>query len=258
MTQEQPEPAEKATDEEPPWWDDPHLPWSHQPTKADLACWAAIAIVGVWALASIPLRTILIGLNPPMAAMVHGGRSSTVAAGAWTAVYGGPIVVYWIVASLSLVKFSWVYWWAGHLWGPAIIEMFAGKSDRARRRAERAVALTNRFSLLAIFLTFLPIPFPMPVVFAAIGAAGTRLRRFLIPVVAVSACYQALYLALGWWIGEPAVKIVNLYAEYMWYVTIAVLVGMVVIWFIRSRRQAGAESAAAQRRAEDDPPETKA
>ncbi len=236
---DEPIPAEEET----PWWDDPSLPWRHRPTRADLACWAWIAVVGIWALATIPLRTVLIGWNPPAAAMIMGGRASVVASGAWTRVNGGPLVVYWLLASLSLVKFSWVYWWAGKLWGSNVITLLAGQSARAKRRADRAVRVTNRFRLLAIFLTFLPIPFPMPIVFAAIGAAGSSLRRFLPPVIAVSALFQAGYLALGWWIGQPAVDIVNLYAKYMWYVTIAVVVVMVALWWWRQRKAPAKEDA---------------
>ncbi len=226
----------ETTEEEQPWWDDPSLPWRHKPTRTDLACYAWIAVVGIWALATLPLRAILIGWSPPAAAMIMGGRTSVVATGAWVWAHGGPWILYWLVAALSLVKFSWVYWWAGKLWGSNIITILAGQSARAQRRADRAVRVTNRFWLLAIFLTFLPIPFPMPVVFAALGAAGTPLKRFLPPVIAISALFQAGYLALGYWIGEPAVKLVELYAQYMWYFTIALLVVMLVTWWWRNRK----------------------
>ncbi len=170
--------------------------------------------------------------------MIMGGRTSVVAAGAWVWAHGGPWVVYWLVAAVSLVKFSWVYWWAGKLWGTNIITILAGQSARAQRRADRAVRLTKRFWLLAVFLTFLPVPFPMPVVFAALGAAGTPLKRFLPPVIGFSALVQAGYLALGYWIGEPAVELVNLYAQYMWYVTIALLVGVIATFWWRNRTPA--------------------
>lgn len=230
------------SDEEPPWWDDPSLPWRHKPTKADLTCWSMIAVVGIYTIVIIPLRLVLIGWWPPGAAMITGGRTSVVATGAWAFVNGGPVVLYWLVAAISLVKFSWVYWWAGRLWGTNIIELLAGKSEKAKRRAERAVRVTNRFSLLAIFLTFLPAPFPMPIVYAAIGAAKTPLKRFLPPVLIISTFFQAVYLGVGWWIGEPAVALVNLYAQYMWYITIAIMVGMFLTWLWRRHRSAKANA----------------
>ena len=233
---------EEPAEEEKPWWDDPSLPWRHKPTRADLACWAWIAVVGVYGIALMPLRAVLIGWSPPAAAMITGGRTSVVATGAWTFVHGGPIILYWLVASVSLVKFSWVYWWAGRLWGTEIIHILAGQSARAKRSADRAVRVTNRFSLLAIVLTFLPLPFPMPIVFAALGAADTPFKRFFPPVLITSAVFQAGYLALGWWIGEPAVAIVNLYAQYMWYVMLVLLVGMIVTWVWRQRHNAHQET----------------
>ena len=230
--------AEKPeeTPEEKPWWDDPSLPWRHKPTRQDLACWAFIAVVGIYGIALWPMRAILIGWSPPAAAMITGGRASVVATGAWAYVHGGPLILYWLVASISLIKFSWVYWWAGHLWGTEIIHILSGRSARTKKQADRAVRITNRFSLLAIFLTFLPIPFPMPIVFAAIGAAGDPLKRFLPPVFVVSCLFQAGYLALGWWIGEPAVTVVNLYAKYMWYVMLAILAGMIATWWWHRRK----------------------
>ena len=224
-----------TAEEEKPWWDDPSLPWRHKPTRADLACWAWIAVVAVYGFAIMPLRAVLIGWSPPAAAMISGGRASVVATGAWVRVHGGPLILYWLVASLSLVKFSWVYWWAGRLWGTNIIELLAGQSARAKRRAEHTVKLTNRFRVLAIFLSFLPIPIPMPIVYAAIGAAGASLKRFLPPVIVASSIFQAGYFALGWWIGQPAVDLVNLYAKYMWYVSLAMLVGILATWWWRQR-----------------------
>ncbi len=220
------------------WWDDPNLPWRHKPTRADMACWIAIAAVGVYGLAMLPLRPVLLGLNPPVAAMITGGRTSVVATGAWAHVNGGPVLVYWLVSTLSIIKLDWVYWWAGKLWGDGIIDMFAGRSARAKRRAERAVRLTHRFDNLAVMMTYLPMPFPTAVVYAAVGASGMSLRRFLAVNFVSAGVFQALYLWLGWSIGQPAVDLVKLYADYMWYVSIAILAGMVVTYLWRERRKA--------------------
>ena len=223
------------------WWDDPSLPWKHKPTKTDLACWAWIAVVGIYGLVLLPLRPILLGMSPPVAAAITGGRTSVVATGAFWAVDGGPILLYWLLATLSIVKFDWVYWWAGKLWGEGLIEILAGRSKRSKRNADRAVRVTRRFQTLAIALTYLPIPFPRPIVFAALGAAGTSIQRTMGTNIACAAVVQAIYLAIGWRIGEPAVALVKLYADYMLYVTIAILVGMVVAWWWR-RRSAKADA----------------
>jgi membrane protein DedA with SNARE-associated domain len=220
------------------WWDDPRLPWRHKPTRADLSCYAAIAILGVYGLIMLPLRPLLLA-NPPLSAIINGGRTSVVATGAWIEVNGGPIALYWVLVTLSIVKFDWVYWWAGKLWGPAILETFTGRSKMSKRRAEIVLRFTHRYETLAVIATYLPLPIPMPLIYAAVGASGMRLRKFLIIDIATAAVTQAGYLAVGWWIGEPAVRIVKIYADYSWYVTIGLLVVMVATWWWRRSRTSG-------------------
>ena len=61
-----------------------------------------------------------------------------------------------------------------------LIEVWSGRSDRARKRNQRAIAFTHKYETWAIFVTYLPIPMPAAVVYAALGAAGTKLSKFLI------------------------------------------------------------------------------
>jgi membrane protein DedA with SNARE-associated domain len=218
------------------WWDDPRLPWRHKPARADIACYTAIAIIGVWALVMLPLRPLLLA-NPPLSALINGGRASVVATGAWVEVNGGPIILYWLGATLSIVKFDWVYWWAGNLWGHAILESFTGRSRMSKRRAEIVLRFTHRYETLAVIATYLPLPLPMALIYAAVGVSGMRLRKFLVIDIVAAAVTQAGYLALGWWIGEPAVRIVKVYADYSWYLTIAILVVMLATWWWRRSRK---------------------
>ncbi len=224
------EPAEKE------WWDDPALPWRHKPTRTDLWCWAALSLVGLFGLALLPFRPVLIA-NPYLGAVVTGGRTAMVTLGAFLRVDGGPVWLWWLIGTVSLMKFDVIYWWAGKLWGEAIITSFSGKTERAKRRAARALRLTERYSVLAILITYLPIPFPAAVVYAAVGAAGMRLWFFLLIHLIGAGMAQALYLWLGWSIGEPAVAIVKTYADYLWYLTLGILGFMLVTWWWRKRRE---------------------
>lgn len=216
------------------------LPWSHSPTKKDIACWALIMVISVYTILVVVLRPRLITWSPAAAAVITGGRSSVVATGAFARVDGDPwwfIAVVWVVAAVSLVKWSWVYWWAGHLWGQGILDLWGGQTERSQKRAARAVRVAQRIWPLAVVLTFLPLPFPMPIVFAAIGMAGISLGRFLVPVLASSLVLQAVYLALGWWIGQPVVDIVNLIARYLLWITLAILAGTIAVYVWRERQK---------------------
>jgi membrane protein DedA with SNARE-associated domain len=227
-------PADEATGPK-EWWDDPRLPWRHKPTRSDIVCYTGIAIIGIWALVMLPLRPLLLA-NPPLSAVINGGRTSVVATGAWIEVNGGPIVLYWAAVTLSILKFDWVYWWAGKLWGPVILETFTGNSKMSKRRAEIVLKFTHRYETLAVVATYLPLPLPMALIYAAVGASGMRLRKFLIIDIITAAVSQAGWLWLGWSIGEPAVRIVRIYADYSLYVTIGILVVMLATWWWRRSR----------------------
>jgi len=42
-------------------------------------------------------------------------------------------------------------------------------------------------------------------------------------------------MAVGYWIGEPAVQVVDTYGRYLWYLSIAILVGMFAVFWYRQR-----------------------
>ncbi len=227
------DPSAPAEDE---WWDDPSLPWSHKPTRADLGCLTAMGLVGVYGLVMLPLRPVMLGLAPHILGSL-GYRTGLVMVGALASVgdVWWPLVL--LLGSLMAMKFDWIYWWAGRLWGRKIVEVWAaGKSERTRRWYDRVWGATRRYESLAIVVTYLPLPLPAGVIYAALGAAGTRLSKFLLVGAASSLVTTACYLALGFWIGEPAVELVDAYGRYLWYLSIAILVGMLAVYWWRQRR----------------------
>lgn len=237
---ERPEPETPAEDETPKeWWDDPALPWKHKPTRSDIACFTAMMVVTVYGLVMMPLRPVLLTLSPYILASL-GHRTGVVMLGANAAIHPNP---WWapmlVVASLSVMKFDWIWWWAGKLWGRALIEHQAEQSPRAKKRVERAERLTQRYDILAMGLTYLPIPIPAGVIYMALGISGTSLKKFLAVDFVFAALAQSFYMYLGYRIGEPAVRWLNEYGKYMWYLSIAILVGMfVTLWWRGQQKKA--------------------
>ena len=122
---------------------------------------------------------MLLGANPYLLAALGGSRTSAVTIGALAATGVGFWPAGLLLGTFGAVKFDWLYWWAGRLWGRGLIEIVAGRSPRAARNAARAERLARRFGVLAIVLTYI-VPLPSGVVYATVAAAGMRLRTFLI------------------------------------------------------------------------------
>ncbi|WOP17319.1 DedA family protein [Raineyella sp. LH-20] len=221
-----------------PWWDDPSLPWSHEPTRRDLVCWSGIGLVGIYSLVMLPLRPVLLGYTPYVLAAVSGSRTAVVMIGALSATGDHWWWLGWLLATLSILKFDWVYFWAGKLWGRGLLEVMTGTSERARKRNERAERFALRWAVPAVLVTYLPIPLPAPIIYASVGAAGMSWRRFLVVDAVGAAVLQGVYLLLGHQLGEPAVRIVETYAKYsIWLslVLLAVVIGG-MLWGDRRRK----------------------
>ncbi|MFW6597499.1 DedA family protein [Propionibacteriaceae bacterium Y2011] len=250
MTRTEPEEAadhEPETDEsgdEQEWWADPRMPWrGRKPSKADIGCLFAIMGMGIYALAMMPLRPVLLALNPYVLAAISGSSIAMATIGAYAAVDGG---FWWVfgllVGTLSIIKFDWIYWWAGRLWGQGLIDyLLQGRSERAKRNAARAQKLTHRYETLALAATYIPlVPIPAAIIYGALGISGTSLRKFLILDIVFALITRAGYMALGFWVGQPAVDFLEIYGRYAWYLSIAIIVGIVVVSIVRSQRKAKA------------------
>ena len=228
------------------WWQDPGMPWKHKPGRADIACLSWIGVLGLWGLAMIPLRSWLMGLNPPLLVGLTGSRAAIAALGALVRV--GDYIAWWwpmLAGLLMSVKFDWVYWWAGKLWGRGMIEIWAGQSKRAAKSYARAERWALRWGALGILLAYVPIPLPiMAVVFVLAGASGMSLKKFILLDAISSLIWQMGYFVLGYAIGSPAVYILQQYARIANYVAIGLLV-VIVGGYIFRQGQKTRETAAA-------------
>ncbi len=221
---------------DPDWWDDPSLPWRHKPTRADIACFSWISVVAIYSLVMMPLRPLLLASAPHVLASL-GSWTGSILIGARAAVGDPWWPLVWVLGTFGLIKFDWVYWWAGRLWGRNLIEVWSGRSERARRTNERAERFARKYETWAIAITFLPIPLPRAVIFAVLGEAGTSLKKFLTVALASSFVSTGAYLAVGYWIGEPAVAVMEAYGRYLWYLSLAILVAMLGNYWWKQRSQ---------------------
>ncbi len=234
-----PEPTSASATDEQEWWRDPSLPWKHKPEPADIACMAWMSAAGIYSLVMLPLRPAILALSPIVVGSL-GYRTGLVMSGALAAVGNPWWPLVWVLGTLGAIKFDWVFWWAGRRWGRDIIEVWSGRSARARRINDRAEGIARRWGGLAIALTFLPIPLPAAVVYAVVGESGMSLRRFLTWAGLSSFLTTGGYILLGYFIGEPAVALMDTYGKYLWYYSIALLVVVMGGYFYNERRKKNA------------------
>jgi membrane protein DedA with SNARE-associated domain len=221
------------------WWDDPSLPWRHEPTRADIVCFGWLAAVAVYGIAINILRPGLLASLPHVLASL-GSWSGAVLIGAMARLGDPWWPLVWVLGTLGLIKFDWIYWWAGRLWGRELIEVWSGRSERARRINERAARFARKYETLALALSMVPGVPGRGVVVAVLGEAGTSLAKFLTVSIISSAVVVGGCLAAGYWVGEPAVALMQTYGSYLWYVSLAILVVVVVqAWLGQRKRTAG-------------------
>lgn len=202
--------------------------------RAHFWCSVALSVTVAYGLIFLPLRPVLLAMSPEALAAITGSRLALVALGVLART--GEAIVWWPLpfAVLSIMKFHWVYWWAGRLWGDEVLTRLAGQTPKARRRIARAEALVRRYQVLAIAVTYVPLPVAREVLIAAIGTSGTRLRTFLLVDLAVATVTQIFFVAMGYAVGERAVPLLAEYAKWAGLLSVGILIAMVLTWWRRS------------------------
>jgi membrane protein DedA with SNARE-associated domain len=219
-------------------WSDPRLPWEGKPRRVDLLCWAAITLSGLYYLAILPWRASLVGTHPIISVLLNGSTESIVSAAAFARVGHGTLVVVLLASIPGLMKFDIIYWWAGRLWGEKVLNLFAGRSERQRRRVQRFVARVHRWGrwftwpavIIAMFL-----PIPSAIIYAVAGFTGMSWMTFLILDAIGSLSWAGLLAGLGWALGQHAVSVAQTVSKYGLWVSIAIIV-LVVVGQMRGAR----------------------
>lgn len=224
------------------WWESDGMPWKKEPGRADYWCLGWFGFIGVFSLILLPSRAWLIASAPDWLAMLTGSRTAVAVSGALGSqgeMAHWPIVL--LVASIFSLKFDWVYWWAGRLWGRGIIEVWAGQSKRAAKNYARAERWAERLGPLGFLVAYVPIPLPlMQVVFVLSGATNMSLKRFLIYDYLASTLWLVLYFWLGWRFGEPIVDVLEAYARIAMWVALALVGFIFVSTFLAQKKKAAA------------------
>ena len=217
-------------------------PWHGRPRARDVLCAAAIAVSAVYAVVTIPLTPALIATHPVLLELLTGSTSSIVAGGAFSDVDTRLQLILVIAAALpGIMRFDWVYWWAGRLWGHRIVEKLGQRSPRSAALARIAETRGKRYAgPLVALAAFLP-DGASTAVYAAAGWTGLPLLWFIFFDAIGSAAWTALLAGCGYWLGSEGVALANLVSRYA-FVSICVIVAALIaphVWHSWRERRAG-------------------
>ena len=215
-------------------WDDPRIPWSGRPRRADIVCWAGIVLSGIYYWALLPFVAPLVGTRPVLLEVLNGNTAAIISAAAFVRVGHGSLVVVLLAAIPGLMKFDLFYWWAGRLWGERLIAILSGRRNRGGRYMARVQRWGRKFTWPAVVAApFLPIP--TAILYVIAGWAGMRLVTFLILDAIGTLLWAGLLAGLGYELGHHAVVVAQAISHYGLWISIGLVV-VIVFFQVRSQR----------------------
>ncbi len=197
-------------------------PWDSPMARADkVLVFSTVAIIGLMLL-SLPVRPFLLATHPVALSAVTGSLSAVGAAAAFARV--GDADLWLVVAAgvLGMIKFDWLFWWAGRRWGAKGVRFFT-PPGRAQRFVARVRAWPRWSTGFVVVAAALP-GVPSAPLFLLAGLAGMRLVAFLVFDAIGSALVVGLVAGLGYGLGQTAVDIVLTIDQYALWVSIALIV----------------------------------
>jgi membrane protein DedA with SNARE-associated domain len=211
------------------------LPWTGRPQRADLICWFGIAMSGVYSLALIPIRPMLIGNHPLLLELLTGSMTSIVTAGAFARVGEVPLALAVLSAVPGMILFDPFFWWAGRRWGRGMLNVFAGHSRRGGRLISRAERFGHRLGWLGVVFAYY-LPVPAALLFVVAGWTGMRLLTFVLLDVAGALLWIGLLVGLGYYLGQDAVDVAKRISQYGLWISVGLLAAVIATRTLRSRR----------------------
>jgi membrane-associated protein len=218
------------------------LPWSGQARKADIICWAGIMLSGIYYLVLLPFRADLVGTHPVALVLLNGSTEAIVAAAAFARVGHGTLLVVMLAAIPGLMKFDFLYWWAGRLWGERFIMLLAGRRKRSGRYLEWARRhgrwITWPGLVVAPF-----VPIPNAIIYVVAGWTGMSLVTFLVLDLIGNMLWAGMLVGLGYELGHRAVVVAQTISHYGLWISLGIVALIVVAQVRRARADHGAISA---------------
>lgn len=210
-------------------------PWEGEARTGDKVLLWFLFGVPAFYMVLLPLRPFLIAKIPTVLALITGARTVIAGAGAFAAVEGRSLTLVILAGLFGMLKFDWLFWLAGKMWGEGVLRLYAA-SPPQRRQFEKIKSMPRWLLYLMLFFSRFP-GVPGPIIALIAGWSRVRFLPYFL-VTAAGALVMSIALAtLGYVIGQPAVDVLKVVDKYAIFISFALIFGLVAWSSIRSNKK---------------------
>jgi membrane protein DedA with SNARE-associated domain len=204
--------------------------WGESLRRASPASRACIAALAAGLVATYVLSLLtpsLLAHHALLLEALSGNVASIVIGGAQASAGRASLLLVLVAPLLCVVLYDVALWWAGRLWGNAVLSRFV-RTPRGRRRLARTEGWVARRGVLVLSVAYF-LPLPNPATYLLCGASGMGLTAFVLGDVVGTLLWTGALAALGWAFGHPVLRFLDAFDHYALVATVAVVVVMVVV-----------------------------
>lgn len=210
-------------------------PWEGKARTGDKVLLWFLFGVPAFYMVLLPLRPFLIAKIPTLLALITGARTVIAGAGAFAAVEGRSLTLVILAGLFGMLKFDWLFWLAGKMWGEGVLRLYA-TAPAQKRQFEKIKRMPRWLLYLMLFFSRFP-GVPGPIIALIAGWSRVRFLPYFL-VTAAGALVMSIALAtLGYVIGQPAVDVLKVVDKYAIFISLALIFGTVAWSSIRSNKK---------------------
>ncbi|TCK22514.1 DedA family protein [Pseudonocardia endophytica] len=207
------------------------LPWDGPARRGDtVLLWLIVGVI-VFAIATLPLRPLLLASHPVLVEFVTGGLSAIGAGAAFARIGETSLWLVVLAGVVGMAKFDWLFWLAGRRWGERVVAMFA-PGERAQRFVARVRAWPPWVLRAVLVGAALP-GMPAGALFALAGLSRVGIATFLLFDLLGALLMTGIVAGLGYGMGQSAVDVVLVIDSYASWISIGLIA---VVAFLANRR----------------------
>lgn len=204
-------------------------------TRTDWLLWGGLVAAGIYSLALIPFRAVLLVNYTFLYTFLTGSNLSVLTLAAYHSKNYAFLALVLIVATLSAVKFLLLYFFIGKRWGKKFIDaMFANHPPRWFLKTEEFIYKNLGFCFFLATLPFSPVPATVIVAIAGIQRAkGWVVSIWVLGFTFLLKCF---YAYLGITFGPQVQDTLEVVNKYLNWVTLALIGYFIISVTLKNRK----------------------